>query len=189
MCQAYEAEANAIRWSEHMDRVRDHKRRGRIARQNNEPQKNWSKLVYEVKWKAEDHEMHSVHYWKNHSWDGPLINAWIEGWKDENKRIKAGGCPLTPEERKDIAEKISKIRTYFYSNDIEKYKNRVSGVPVSGNLLIFLYEQNAFDLSELQKEQNKSYEEIKNSNWYIQQDQILDLFNDPCKAYCEVTSS
>lgn len=72
MCQAYEAEANFLRWMERRDRIRqariqgaEDQRRG-VPKDANPNKPSW------LTWEAA----------RAHHFDGPLLAAWEEGWEE-----------------------------------------------------------------------------------------------------------
>lgn len=107
MCQAYEGEAAAMRRADDIDRQRRYEMNGCMARQAGEPRSDWEKLAYTVRHDVPDGEMHTPSWWMAHWFDGPLIKAWLSGWDREDLRIRAGGGPLSREERLTLSEDIS----------------------------------------------------------------------------------
>ena len=133
MCQAYEAEASAIRSSEAFARARKMEMDGRMARQAGEPRSRWEGLVYGVDHARPDDAgtMHTPSWWMAHWFDGPLIKAWLSGYDDEGERIAAGGMPMTPDERKGLSKEIQWLHHMDHELGLEGLRVRLPGRDVS----------------------------------------------------------
>lgn len=111
MCQAFEGEHRYLLACEALEREKRHRLDGAMARQDGAPRRDWERLVHTVdrtRPNAAD-RLWTPAWWLAQPYDGPLVQAWLDGWAEENCRIKAGGRPLSREERARIEEETRRL--------------------------------------------------------------------------------